>query len=153
MNFDSKDKKLLVLLQKNSRESLTNLAKSIQLSIDSTNKRIKKLFEAGIINRFSIFIDPKKTGYDLVANVQIKLQNVSEKQLGEFLSYLKEHPSVTSLLTTLGHFDVTCVIIAKSTQELEQIYLTIRYKFKDLIADWQSVINLKCYKFEEYVLT
>ncbi|PIN75291.1 hypothetical protein COV18_03820 [Candidatus Woesearchaeota archaeon CG10_big_fil_rev_8_21_14_0_10_37_12] len=150
MGLDDKDKKLLRKLQMDGRASLTTLAKIVSLSIDSTNKRIKKLYENGTIGRFSVFIDPKKAGYDLVANVQIKLQNVSEKELNEFLSYLKEHPNVTSLLTTLGHFDFTCVIIAKNTQELEKTYLTIRHKFKDLIADWQSVINLKCYKFEEY---
>ncbi len=38
----------------------------------------------------------------------------------------------------------------QNTEELEIISREIRQKFKDLIADWKSVINLKVHKFEEY---
>tara|TARA_Y100000310_G_C20643428_1_gene795243 strand:- start:342 stop:794 length:453 start_codon:yes stop_codon:yes gene_type:complete len=148
--MDKKDKQLLTLLQKNSRESLTKLSKSINLSIDSTHKRIKKLQEKGVIGRFSIFIDPKAMGYDLVANTQIKLKNISEKELNTFLAHLKAHNNVIELITTLGEYDITCVIIAKNTEELELISRQIRQRFKNLIADWKSVINLKVHKFEEY---
>ena len=151
MHLDKKDKRLLILLQENSRESLTTLAKDIGLSIDSTKKRIEKLKKSGIIHRFGIFIDPKALGYDLVANVQIKLQNISEEQLNKFIASLVAHNNVIDLHTTLGHFDVTCVYIAKNTKELEKLYLETRHKFKDVIADWKSVINLHTYKFEYYV--
>ena len=148
--MDNKDRLLLELLQKNSRESLTSLAKALNLSIDSTHKRLKKLHDNGIITRFGIFIDPKAIGYDLVANVQIKLQNISEEELNKFISYLKAHKNVIELITILGDYDITCVLIAKDTQELEFISRHIRQKFKDLIADWRSVINLVVHKFEEY---
>lgn len=148
--MDNKDRLLLELLQKNSRESLTNLAKAVGLSIDSTNKRIKKLKEKGIIDHFGIFINPKALGYDLVANIQIKLHNISEEELNKFISFLKSHKNVIELITTLGDYDITCVLIAKDTQELEFISRHIRQKFKDLIADWRSVINLVVHKFEEY---
>jgi len=151
--MDEKDKKLLNLLQKNSRESLTNLAKALNLSIDSTHKRIKKLQNSEIIHKFGIIIDPKKIGFDLITNIQIKLHNISEDQLNKFISYLKTHKNVTTLIQTLGHFDITCVLIAENTEELEIISRNIRQKFKDLIADWNSVINLKTHKFEEYNLS
>lgn len=147
--LDGKDKMLLELLQKNGRESLTVLARKLNLSIDSTHKRIKKLKEAGIID-FGIFIDPKKLGYDLVVNVRIKLHNVSEEELEKFVSFLKAHKNVIELITTLGDYDITCVIIAANTEELETISRHIRQKFRELISDWNSVINLKVHKFEEY---
>jgi len=150
MKLDERDMQLLNLLQKNSRQSLTSLAKSIGLSIDSTHKRLKKLTNAGIIDRFGIFLNPKKLGYDLVANVQIKLHNINEEELVQFIGFLKAHKNVTELISTLGDYDLTCVIISKSTEELEQISRYIRQKFKELIADWKSVINLKTHKFEEY---
>jgi len=59
--MDEKDRKILMLLQDNGRESLTNIAKKVGLSIDSVNNRMqalraKKLFEPGI------FIDPRILG-------------------------------------------------------------------------------------------
>lgn len=152
MNLDAKDKQLLDILQKNSRESLTNIAKSLKLSIDSTHKRIKKLHEKGIIAKFSILIDPKALGYELVANIQIKLQNISEEELNKFLTFLKVHKNVIELVSILGEYDLTVVIIAKNTEEYELISRNIRQQYKNLIADWKSVINLKVYKFEEYLV-
>ncbi|MBI2670665.1 Lrp/AsnC family transcriptional regulator [Candidatus Woesearchaeota archaeon] len=152
MQLDDKNKLLLEILQKNSRESLTNIAKALKLSIDSTHKRIKKLYEKGIIVKFSIFINPKTLGYDLVANIQVKLQNISEEELNKFISFLTHHKNVIELISILGEYDLTLVIIAKNTEELELISRDIRQKFKNLIADWKSVINLRVYKFEEYLL-
>lgn len=148
--IDAKDRHLLGLLQKNSREQLKILAKQIGLSIDSTKKRIEKLKKNGVIAKFGAFIDPKAVSYDLVANVQIKLHNISEEELAKFISYLRAHKNVTTLITTLGDFDITCVLIAKSTQEMDSLFREIRHRFKNIIADWKSVINLQVYKFEEY---
>ncbi len=150
--IDRKDVKLIELLQENGRESLTNLAKGISLSIDSTHSRIKRLQEKGIL-KFGIFVDPKKLGYELVANVQIKLHNVSDEEMQLFIKFLISHKNVIELITTLGDFDVTCIIIAKNTEEFETISRFIRHKFKNIIADWKSIINLKVYKFEEYAVS
>src|SRR3989344_4715530 len=136
MELDKRDKKLLMILQENGRASLTELAKALNLSKDSTHKRLKKLKASGVISRFGIFIDPKVLGYDLVANVSMKLHNISEKELNEFIDYLKSHQNVIELISTLGEYDLTCVIISENTASLEEISRNIRQKFRDLIADW-----------------
>jgi len=148
--MDKKDKKLLELLQQNSRLSLTTLAKAVNLSIDSTHKRMKKLQAEGIIARYGIFVDPKALGYELVVNAQIKLHNTSEEEYARLISYLKAHPNVTEVISVLGDFDLTCVFIAKDTASYESISREVRSKFKTIITDWKSVINLKVHKFEEY---
>lgn len=52
----------------------------------------------------------------------------------------------------MGDYDLTCVLIAKDTNELEKISLGIRQKYSDLIADWRSILILKTHKFEYYDL-
>ena len=151
MNLDNKDKQLLTLLQENSRSSLTELSKALNLSIDSTHKRLKKLIKEEIVY-FHALIDPKKIGYDLIVNIQIKLNNISEEELTKLINFLKNHPRVIELISILGDYDLTCVIIAKNTIELEELSREIRQKFKNIIADWRTVINLKIHKFEEYDL-
>ncbi len=147
--MDAKDAKLLGILQENGRESLTNIAKALNLSIDSTHKRLKKLVNSGII-RFGIFTDPKKIGFELVANIQIKLHNIDEEELNKFISHLKNHPRVIELISVMGDYDITCVIIAKNAEELEEVSRMIRQKFRGLISEWKAVINLKTHKFEWY---
>lgn len=150
MELDEKDKKLLTIVQANGRASLTTIAKAIHLSIDATHKRLKRLEREGIIHHFSTAINPKALGFDLVANIQIKLHNIGEDDLRKFIAHLTQHPQVIELISTLGEHDLTCVIISKNTEDLELVSRQIRHAFRQLIADWRSVINLKVHKFEEY---
>lgn len=150
--LDEKDKIILNLLQKNSRESLTNLSREVGLSIDSTNKRMKKLVEKGIISKFGIFVDPIALGFPLVVDIKIKLQNITEEQYNKFINYLKNHARVIELLSIAGDYDITCVFISKNSEELEKISKDVRETFPGLIADWRSVFVLKVHKFEEYNL-
>lgn len=150
--LDKKDREILMVLQENSRESLTNIAKKVHLSIDSVNKRIKEMQRKGIFDFSMLNIDPRAIGFPLIADVKIKLHNITEKQKNALVGYLKEHPRVIDLLSIMGDYDLTCVLIAKDTNELEKISLEIRQKYSDLISDWRSILILKTHKFEYYDL-
>ena len=150
--LDKKDREILMILQENSRESLTNIAKKVHLSIDSVNKRIKEMQRKGIFDFSMLNIDPRTIGFPLVADIKIKLHNIKEKEKNSFIGYLKEHPRVIDLFSIMGDYDITCVLIAKDTNELEKISLEIRQKYSSLIADWRSVLVLKTHKFEHFDL-
>ena len=77
---------------------------------------------------------------------------MSQKALDEFVDYLKKHSRCIELLSIMGDYDFTLVLIAKDGNELEKISTEIRQKFKDLIDEWRSNIVLKAHKFEEYLL-
>ena len=147
--LDKKDKKILNLLQKDSRMMLKDIAKAIGLSIDATHKRMKRMKEEKVFYP-SIMVDPKEIGYPLVVDVKIKLKDIDEKRYKEFIAYLYQHPNVTSIFTLTGDYDITIPIIARDYEQLNTITLQIRQKFRDIIADWKSTVNLKVFKFEKY---
>jgi DNA-binding Lrp family transcriptional regulator len=149
--LDDKDRKILMILQKNGREQLTSIAKKVNLSIDSVHKRIKEMQKKEIFFT-GIFIEPRNIGFPLVADIKIKLKNITKEQKEKFLDYLTEHKRIIELLSLMGDYDLTCVLIAKNTDELDKISTDIRQKFNDLIADWKGMLILKTYKFEEYNL-
>lgn len=150
--LDKKDREILMILQENSRESLTNIAKKVRLSIDSVNKRIKEMQRKGIFDFRTINIDPKAMGFPLIADVKIKLHNITEKEKNTFINHLKSHPRVIDLLSIMGDYDLTCVLIAKDTNELENISTEIRQRFSNMIADWRGMLILKTHKYEYYDL-
>ncbi|MBD3259122.1 AsnC family transcriptional regulator [Candidatus Woesearchaeota archaeon] len=152
-NLDKKDREILMILQDNSRESLTNIARKVGLSIDSVKKRIKEMQRKGIFDFSMLNINPRAIGFPLIADVKIKLHNITEKEKTYFISHLKSHPRVIDLLSIMGDYDLTCVLIAKDTNELENMSTDIRQKFSNMIADWRGMLILKTHKFEYYNLS
>jgi Lrp/AsnC family leucine-responsive transcriptional regulator len=149
--LDEKDKEIIMLLQKDGRMSLTEIAKKVRLSIDSVHNRIKAMTKKEVFSA-GIFVNPRVIGYPLLADVKIKLKNISEESRNKLIKYLTEHKSVIDLLAVMGDYDLTCVLIAKNSDELEKISTEIRQRFKDLIDEWKSILILKTYKFEQYDL-
>ena len=150
--IDDKDRKILMILQQDGRAQLTTIAKKVGLSIDSVHKRIKEMQRKEVFFT-GIFINPRNIGYPLVIDIKIKLQNITKQEKEEFIEFLTKHKSVIDLLSIMGEFDLTCAIIAKNTNEFEEISTNIRQKYSKLIADWKSMLILKTHKFEEYDLT
>lgn len=150
--LDDKDKKILMILQENGREQLKSIASKVNLSIDSVHKRIKEMKKKGIFHA-GIFINPRAIGFPLIMDIKIKLKNIKEDQKKKFIDYLIDHPRIIELLSIMGDFDLTCVIIAKDTNELEEISMQIRQKYSEIIDDWKSVLILKTHKFEYYDLS
>src|SRR3989338_2801941 len=149
--LNEKDRLILMILQKNARESLTHIAKQVGLSIDSVNKRIKEMQRKKIFE-FWTAIDPKAIGFPLTIDIKIKLQNITEDAKNQFINHLKNHPRVIDLFSTVGDTDITCVFIAKNAPEFEKISTEIRQKFSNIIADWRGILVLKVHKLEFYDL-
>lgn len=149
--LDEKDKKILMILQTNGREQLKSIANKVGLSIDSVHKRIKEMIKKKVFHP-GIFIDPRVIGFPLVVDVKIKLRNITEEEKKKILTHLADHPRIVELLSIMGEFDLTCVIIAKDTEELDEISTQIRQNYSDMIADWRSALVLKTHKFEYYDL-
>ena len=149
--LDEKDKKILMALQDDGRMQLKAISKKVNLSIDSVHKRIKEMRRKEVFIP-TILIEPRAIGYPLVADIKIKLKNVSQEERERFIKYLQEHKSCIELLSTMGDYDFTCVLIAKDSNELEYLSTKIRQKVKELIMEWKGLLVLKTYKFERYDL-
>lgn len=149
--LDEKDKAILMALQKDGRMQLKEISKKVNLTIDSVHNRIKEMLKKGVFET-GIFIEPRVIGYPLLADIKIKLKNVSKEEKDRFIAYLVNHKRCIDLLSIMGDYDFTCVLIAKDSNDLEEISTEIRQKFKELILDWKGMLILRTYKFEKYDL-
>ena len=149
--LDEKDEQILMILQEDGRETITNIAKKVGLSIDSVFNRMKALREKGVFTP-GIFIDPRVIGFQLIVDVRIKLQNITPEMKERFIKHLTSHNRVTNLFSITGKYDFLCTIIAKDTNELEEIITEIRNKYTNYTQDWETTLFLKTYKIERYDL-
>jgi len=149
--LDAKDMLILNELQKDCRISYTKLAKIIDLSVDSTKKRVQKLQKNGCFFP-KVQLRPRHFGYPYIVDVKIKLSSYDEKSLKSFIDYLKNHPRVAEAIRISGEWDFTIVIFAKGNEDLARIGDEIRNKFATIISDWKESLSKVVYRFETYDL-
>ncbi len=146
--LDKKDCIILNMLQENCRTSLTDIAKRIHLSVDSTKKRIKKMENDIFYPR--VQIRPRSLGFNNIVDVKIKFGNHSKKEIENLIKYLLTNSKVAELFSVSGEWDLSVVFISRNLEDQEKITSEIKNKFGNIINSWNESITLKAYKFEKY---
>ena len=71
-DLDATDARILGALVKDARISIAGLARSVDLSPPSVSERIKRLEEAGVIEGYTLTINPKALGLPIAAWLRIR---------------------------------------------------------------------------------
>ena len=66
-----KFKKILSILKRNGRDSVSKIANLVKLSVPATSDRIKKLEDLNIIKGYKAVVNSRKIGLDLSALITI----------------------------------------------------------------------------------
>ena len=89
-NVDLKDRRILYELDKNSRESFTQIGKKVGLHKNVVNYRIKRMQDKGIITNFYTVIDTFKLGYNSL-RFYIVYQNITPTIREEIINHFVEN--------------------------------------------------------------
>ena len=109
--------KLLRILRENSRISYLEIARILGVSETAVRKRVKRLLEEGVIRRFTIEIDPKKVGYQVVAMIGL---DTKPEALISVLEMLRELENVQSLYSSSGDHMIMMECWFKDYNELSR---------------------------------
>lgn len=82
--IDGFDRKIIAVLEKEGRLSVTGLAQRVGLSKTPCQTRLKRLTDRGFIRGFKAVTDPDKLGLGHVAFTEVKLSDTREAALAEF---------------------------------------------------------------------
>jgi len=121
--MDEKDKLIIELLTKNARTSYLKIAKILNISETAVRKRIKKLEEKGIIEGYTIKVNPEKLGYKSVAHVGI---DTSPNHFLKIACRLTEMDAVKCVAIVAGGHSIMVDIWAKNSQQLNNILNQIK---------------------------
>lgn len=130
-----KQKELLIIasLRKNSRQSLTDMSKRINIPISTIFDRLR-IHERTIIRKHTSIIDFSKLGYNLKTKIVIKVHNDDKMALK---TLLMKHQSINSVYKLGDGFDFMVEGIFESLKELED--------FSDLLDNQLRIENKKIY--------
>ncbi|MEG0925429.1 Lrp/AsnC family transcriptional regulator [Chryseobacterium sp.] len=103
--LDDKDLNLLRLLQNNSKLTVKELAKEINLSPSPVFERVKRLEQDGYIKRYAAVLDAEKLNRGFTVFCQIKLK-IHDRSVGyDFVKEILEIEEVAECYNISGDFD------------------------------------------------
>jgi DNA-binding Lrp family transcriptional regulator len=115
--MDDIDRKILVALSENARQSLVILARKLGLARTTVQSRIDRLETSGVIQGYTLRLGQSERA-PLSATVLISYEPQSGPAL---LSRLKAIPQVHAARTTSGRYDMLIELTAQTTTEMDEI--------------------------------
>lgn len=103
------------MLMENARMSYVEIARALNVSEAAVRKRVKRLENLGIISRYTIEVDPRKLGYEVVAIIGL---DVDPEHLLSVMDELKKREEAVRLYLTSGDHMLVAECWFKSSQEL-----------------------------------
>ena len=115
MKFDEIDIMILSELQKNSRLSIRELSKRINLSPPSVTERVKRLEDSGVIEKYTIKINKKKLGIPIDCIIKVTMKN---GEYEKFKKFIKNFPRSEWCYRIAGD---GCFLVKLSISDLNEV--------------------------------
>jgi DNA-binding Lrp family transcriptional regulator len=139
--MDDIDRRLLGLLRENARTPVARLAKLLQVSRGTVQNRLGKLERDGTIAGYSVRVLPKVDEQQIVALMTIAVEGTRQETV---LRTLRGDPSIVTLHTTNGRWDLVAEIRADSLQTFDQVLSRVR--LVDGISGTETSLLLSTHK-------
>ncbi|PLR99230.1 Lrp/AsnC family transcriptional regulator [Bacillus sp. T33-2] len=117
MIIDEIDRKILVELKENGKQSLRELAKKVNLSSPSVTERVRRMESEGIIKGYTIDIDYKKLGYGVDCIIEVTLRSGDYEK---FRKKISEYPKAEFCYRIAGQACYLVKLRLKSLDEIEE---------------------------------
>lgn len=119
--LDKADRILLAALQADARLGLEPLAAACGLSVASVQRRLRRLREAGVIEREIAVIDPKALGQAMSFVVMVEMERERLDQLDAFRRAARAEPQVQQCYYVTGEADFTLICTARDMADFEAL--------------------------------
>lgn len=112
IELDDIDKRIVVALQADGRLAMVDLADKVGLSPTPCQRRVKRLEDEGVIDRYAALVLPPSLGLALQALVQVTLDDHSEKTVEAFEAAIRARPEVVACYAVTGDMDFLLHVLA-----------------------------------------
>ncbi|WP_353395239.1 Lrp/AsnC family transcriptional regulator [Hydrogenophaga sp. 5NK40-0174] len=107
--LDSLDKSILRMLQVDGRVTYEQVAESVGLSPSAVLRRVKRLEQSGVIDRYVALLRPEALGLGLTAYVNVRLekhaQSAKRTPMDLFRASVETWPEVVDCVALTGDMD------------------------------------------------
>lgn len=121
--LDATDKKILNILQDDTRSTNAAIGNAVGLSAAAVHGRVKRLERGGVIKRFTVEIDPEAAGMHILAFAHVFLSEMSRSD--EAAEGLSAIPEVMEVHYTVGEACFLLKLRCPDTSSLEDVLTNI----------------------------
>lgn len=142
IQLDSVDSKILEILSRDSSISFVEMGRMLRITDGTVRNRIRQLRKAGVIRKFTISVDGRVVGNNIVAFVAINTVPGRASEVAKRLSSLDEVAEVYEIHT---YGDLLVKVRAKNPETLANI-LSTRIKTVGGVIGTQVIMPLNVWK-------
>ncbi|KKB74345.1 MULTISPECIES: Lrp/AsnC family transcriptional regulator [Bacillus] len=115
MNIDELDFKIIEELKKDSRLSMRELGRKINLSAPSVTERVRRLEAFGVIKQYTLDIDYQKIGLPVSCIIEATVKNGEYER---FKAYIERLPNIEFCYRIAG---AACYMLKINAENLEEV--------------------------------
>ena len=136
--MDDIDSEIIRSLVRNSRITLSQMSKEINVPDATISNRLKKL-EKNVIKQYTLIVDPDERGLTVTAIIIIQTESEKHENVKNELSKLEE---VSEVYSVSGEYDILIKIWAHSIEELNDI-MNSKIRSVDGVEDLTEMIVME----------
>ena len=125
--LDKLDRSILRRLQENGRETYDVIGEQVGLSPSAVLRRVKRLEEAGVIERYVALVPPEKVGLGLTAYLNIRLEKSTEihkrNPMDAFKQSVQNWPEVVECASLTGEMDYLLRVVVADMQHYSRFIM------------------------------
>lgn len=124
MTLDATDKKLLKLLQEDSKRTTKELSLKLDLSVTAVYERIKKLERENIIEKYVALLNRNKIQKGFVVFCHLKLMQHTKEFISQFEKEVIQLTEVLECFHVSGDYDYILKICVENMEEYREFMVT-----------------------------
>jgi len=145
--LDEIDRKLLNILQINSRITIRELSEQLHLSTTPIHERIKKLEKSGYIKQYLTVVDPKMIGKKLIVYISVSLNKHTKEAIEEFETQMQKMEEVMEAYYISGSSDFLLKVYCNDMEDFHH-FITNKFSVIGNITQFYSSFVMSETKFK-----
>lgn len=138
--LDDRDRAILAELQRDSRQTVQQLAAAVGLSSTPCWKRVKAMEAAGVIRGYGAVIDRHRVGLQLCVLAEVNLTQHNENTVREFELAVAACPEIVACYSTTGAADYSIKVLVADIQSYESFLHETAFRLPGVTHIRSSVV-------------
>lgn len=148
--LDRTDLRMLRELQKNGRVPVVELAEKVSLSATACQRRLRRLEDSGVIERYAAVLNPAALGQNIQAFIRVSIERQSKDVTEAFEAAIKRQPEVRACYVMTGDLDFLLQVLVPDLQAFAEFSMKVLIGLPG-VKDVRSSLVLEAVKQDEGV--